>query len=282
MTATAQNWAASNVPRLSAAFSFYAVLSLAPTLVLAVVVAGSIYGEGAARSQLLEQAREAVGPQASALLAELIDNAKKPGASLFATVFSLSVTFFSCSNLFIALQETVNTMWGIERRDPLVKGLILTRIGGFLAVMGFVAIVVAWLTFDAWLTVIQRFTPGARSAQAASLLGSILFLAVVLAITFHRIPPNRVQWRDVMPGAIVTALGITASKFLLSLYFAYANVSAAYGSAGALVVILLWIYYTSQIFFFGVELTHAYSHQLGSLRPALPSAADPELVSPTA
>lgn len=254
------------MPRLAAAFSFYAVLSLAPTLVLAVVVAGAIYGEGAARQHLLDQARSVLGSQGSEFIGELIDNAKRPGASLVATLISLGITFFSSSNLFIALQETVNIMWGIERKDPIVRGFLLARVSAFVGVLSFGVLVISWLTFDAWIAWLERATPGFRGAQLSSFLASFLFLTLVFAFALRHLPRNRLATADVWPGAIVTAVGMSLTKYLLGLYFGLANISAAYGSAGVLVVILLWIYYTSQIFFFGVELTYAYAHEIGSLR----------------
>lgn len=262
---TYENWSNDNIPRLAAAFSFYAVLSLAPVLVLAVVGAGYFYGEGAARTRLLSEVGSAVGPQGRSLVAELIDNSNKPGASAIATILSLMVTFFSASNLFIALQESVNAIWGIQQKISLVKGLILTRITAFLSVMFFGLVVLGWLTLDSWLGWLARHTEGFQGWQVVSFMVTILFLSLVFAVSFKQLPRNRLQWSDVWPGAFVTALGFGVSKLLLSFYFAYANVSAAYGSAGALVVILLWIYYSSQIFFFGVELTYTYAHTRGSL-----------------
>jgi membrane protein len=180
-------------------------------------------------------------------------------------VLSLLVTFFSASNLFVALQESVNTIWGIQQKVSLVRGLILTRVSAFLAVMFFGLVVLGWLTLDSWLGWLERHTQGFQGWQAVSFVVTLLFLTFVFGIAFKQLPANRLQWSDVWPGAFVTALGFGLSKLLLAMYFAFANVSAAYGSAGALVVLLLWIYYTSQIFFFGVELTYTYAHTRGSL-----------------
>jgi membrane protein len=266
MGKTLEHWNEDRVPRVAAAFSFYAALSMAPLLLLAVVVAGMIFGEGMAREELLDQARQAVGPQGQEFVAELLDNARRPGASVIATLVSLAVTFFSASNLFIALQESMDAIWNIERKRSMFQSLIFSRLTAFLSVLLFAALVIAWLALDAWLSWLERNTPGFQGGQLASLAVSILFLTGVFSLTFRQLPANRMTWRDVWPGACVTAVGITLSKFLLALYFSFANVSAAYGSAGALVVILLWLYYTSQIFFFGVELTYTYSHEFGSLR----------------
>lgn len=262
---TFENWSNDNIPRLAAAFSFYAVLSLAPVLVLVVVGAGYFYGEGAARDRLLSEVASAVGPQGKNLVAELIDNSNKPGASVIATLLSLMVTFFSASNLFIALQESINAIWGIQEKVSLVRGLILTRVTAFLSVMFFGVVVLGWLTLDSWLGWLSRRTEGFQGWQAVSFVVTLVFLTGVFLVALKQLPREKLQWSDVLPGAFATALGFGVSKLLLSFYFAYANVSAAYGSAGALVVILLWIYYSSQIYFFGVELTYTYAHTRGSL-----------------
>jgi len=272
-TKTFANWSEDNVPRLAAAFSFYAVLSLAPLLVLAVVAAGLFYGQGEAQTELLRQAQGAVGRQGASLLKELIENANKPGATAIATIFSLVVTFFSASNLFIQLNEAVNAIWGIKQEGSMFRNLILSRVAAFLGVVVFGLVVLGWLTLDAWLQWLHRNTGELAGAEQVSVtLWKFLSFAVTLlvltgafGVSFKGLPKGRVQWSDVWLPAFVTALGFAVSKLLLSYYFGFAGVATAYGSAGALVVILLWIYYTSQIYFFGVEMVYTYSHTRGSL-----------------
>lgn len=263
---TMTNWGEDNVPRLAAAFSFYAVLSLSPVLVLGVVVAGMIFGEGTARQELLDQARSAVGPQGARLILELVDNARREGATTVATVLSLCVTFFSASNLFIALDESVNAIWNLPPSRSFVKHIVVSRITAFLCVAFFGLVVLGWLALDSWLGYLESQTRGFQGWQVVSFLVSVAFLTCVFAVALKQLPRHRVQWGDVWIGAAVTGFGFGLSKLLIGLYFAYAHVSAAYGSAGALVVILLWFYYSSQIFFFGVELTYSYAYYRGSLR----------------
>lgn len=261
------NWSEDNVPRLAASFSFYAILSLAPLLVLAVVLAGYFYGHAVdARQALLTHASGAVGKQGAQLLDEMLKGAEKPGARGIATVFSLIVTFFSASNLFIQLDDAVNSMWGIKQKGSAIRNMVATRIIAFLCVMFFGAVVLAWLGLDSWLGWLEKQTPGFNGWQIVSFVVAVLILSGVFLVSLKALPRRRLQWADAMPGAVVTAVGIALTKLLLSVYFANFNVSAAYGSAGALVVILLWIYYTAQIYFFGVELTYTYAHNYGSLK----------------
>ncbi|RYG47554.1 YihY/virulence factor BrkB family protein [bacterium] len=261
---TAARWSADNVPRLAAAFSFYAVLSLAPLLVFAVVVGGYILGQADTQAQILTQVQEAVGKGGRDLVEELIKQANKPGAGAIASLISLVVTFFSASNLFLQLNDTVNAIWGIKTEGPFLKTLFLTRVGAFLGVLFFGVFVLGWVALDSWLHWLDERVPVLSLWKGLSVLVSIVFLAVVFAAAFRSLPKDRVSWKDTIVPAIITALGISLAKYALSLYFGLAKVTEAYGSAGALVVILLWIYYTSQIFFFGIEMTYVNSHQRGS------------------
>ncbi|RYG32794.1 YihY/virulence factor BrkB family protein [bacterium] len=262
--ATATRWSEDNVPRLAAAFSFYAVLSLAPLLVFAVVLGGYFLGQSDTQTQILTQVQQAVGKGGRDLVEELIKQANKPGASVIASLLSLIVTFFSASNLFLQLNDSVNAIWGIKTQGPFLKNLLLTRIGAFLGVLFFGVIVLGWVGLDSWLHWLDQRVPGIPGWKALSVIVSIVFLAIVFAVAFRSLPKDKVSWKDTIVPAIVTALGISLAKYALSLYFGLAKVSEAYGSAGALVVILLWIYYTSQIFFFGIEMTYVNSHQRGS------------------
>lgn len=272
---TVENWSSDNVPRLAASFSFYAVLSIAPVLVLAVTVASAFLAADEAQRQLLEQVRKLTGStQIADLLQELIKNAQRPGTGTIATIISFLVTFFSASNLFLQLQDTVNTIWGIKQAGPFVRTFIVTRLLAFFAVVVFGGLLLAWLALDSWLSWIARHTEGFQGWPVVSLVVAALFFTGALGMAFKGMPKGRVSWRDVWPGAALAGSGIALSKLAFSAYFAYANVAAAYGAAGSLVVLLLWIYYTSQIFFFGLEMTFTYAHQFGSLR-----GEDPEGLS---
>lgn len=259
------NWGSDEVPRLAAAFAFYAILSLAPMLVFAVIGAGYFYGHSVdAKEALLTQAQSAGGQQVAGLVKEMIEAASKGSSGVIATLISLAITFFSASNLFIQLNDTIYTIWGVKRGGSMFRSFIINRLAAFAGVLVFGALIVAWLGLDSWLGWLAKNYGGVYGWRALSFVASIVFLFAVCAISFRAIPRNRLKWVDVWPGAIFSSIGIGLTKLLLSQYFANFNVSAAYGSAGALVVILLWIYYTSQIYFFGAEITYTYSHEFGS------------------
>jgi membrane protein len=265
-TRTVANWSEDAVPRLAAAFSFYAVLSLAPLLVLAIVAAGYFFESADVRSQLLSQVQGAIGKEGRDLIGTLIENTYKPGASTIATLLSLAVTFFSASGLFIQLNDALNTMWGItaDPKQGFFRSFLLTRVFAFISVLVFGVIILGWLAIDAWLQWLQKQASAFAGWTAVSVVVSAIFLLLVFAVSYKSIPKGHVKWQDVWVGASVAALGITIAKYLLSLYFSYAHVAGAFGPAGALVLILLWIYYTSQIYFFGAEIVYSYAHLHGS------------------
>jgi membrane protein len=263
----ATNWSSDNAPRLAAAFSFYAILSLAPILVLAIVAATTFFGHTLdAQKTLYAEANRAVGTKAANLIVDMIKEANKGSTSLIATLISLGVTFFSASNLFIQLRESVNAIWKMPQKGSLIRNLIKTRVMGFLGVLFFGSVVLVWLAIDSWLGWLEKHTYGFQGWQFVSFGLAVVLMTLMFAVSLHAMPHGRLKWSDVWPGAIVTAIGLGITKLLLSYYFANFDVSATFGSAGALVVILLWIYYTSQIYFFGVELTCTYAHEYGSLK----------------
>ncbi len=260
------NWSSDGVPRYAAAFSFYAILSLAPLLVLVVVVGGAYLGNNAqARSELLHQAQGFFGKNGAEFISTLVENATNRNAGIFATVVSFVVTFVGASNLFLQLNDAVNGIWKVRQEGSVLKILFLSRVGAFFGVLSFGALAVAWLVLDSWISWARRNIGLHGSWQEINLAISFLFLLAVFGIAFKTMPRGRVGWGDVWLASVLTSLGITGSKYLLGLYFAKSGVASAYGPAGALVVILLWFYYTSQIYFFGVELTRVYAQQMGSL-----------------
>jgi membrane protein len=249
-------WAEDNIPRLAAAFSFFTVLSLAPLLVLAVVAGGYFLGETQTLEKLIDEARGYVGVEGADLIRSFMASAKRPTASTIATVASLLVTFFSASNLFMSLVDSMNYVWGIRPTGSVVKSLIGMRFMAFLSVLVFSLLFLGWLALDAWLNWLERNTIGFVSWHWVSLGTTVLFLSTAFAVSYTQLPKGRVTLRQAAIPALVTALGVTFSKYLLSLYFTYAGTSSAYGPAGALVVILLWIFYMAQIYFFGAEMCY--------------------------
>ncbi|HEY0866028.1 MAG TPA: YihY/virulence factor BrkB family protein [Fimbriimonas sp.] len=258
------NWGEDKVPRLAAAFSFYAMLSLAPLLVIAVVAGSIIMGKTRAETHLMKAAEDYLGEQAQPLMKALLSQVANTGVTTVAGILALLVTVYGASNLFLQLEESVNSIWGVKAKGPVFRNMVVQRLASFLMVLIFGLVAIAWLILDSWLGWLSRFAHGWGGWKYVSLGISAVFLAGVFACAYKWLPKKMVAWSDVWIAAAVAGFGTAVSKLLLAYYFEVATVSAAYGSAGALVVILLWIYYTSMIFFFGFEVTNTYAYEFGS------------------
>ena len=254
------SWQKDNVPRLAAAFSFFAMLSLSPMLVLVVEVLG--YGYGSHR--LTHLAESYMGRQGATFVTGLINSSLKPSATTIATILSLILAIYGASNLFQQLYDSIHAIWNFKPKHTGIKAFVFGRIASVAMALVFFAVLIIWLGIDWWLGWAQRHTHGFQGWEAISFVVSVTFLTFAFALTFKSMPHGMVAWRDVWLGAISAAIGIGISKFLLSLYFSLSSISAVYGSAGTLVIVLLWIYYSAQIFFYGIEITCTYAHMYGS------------------
>jgi membrane protein len=259
-----KNWQEDDGPRLSAALAFYAMLSLAPMLVLSVAVASRFLDDSVYRPHVIKAAKDFLGGPGSELINNMIDNASKPSANAIASLLSVGVALLGASGLFDQLKASVNHIWNARSTRTGIKGFLLGKLLSLLSFLAFAVAVLAWLGLDSWLGWLERHTMGFQGFTVISVLISIFFFNVVFAISFRALPKGMVAWGDVWIGAFFTAVAIALSKYLLGLYFQYSGLTSAYGPAGALVVILLWIYYSGQIYFFGLEITCTYAHLHGS------------------
>ncbi len=258
-----QNWMKDNVPRLAAAFSFYAMLSLAPMLLLVVAIAGRILGKDQAHLHFAHVVQGYLGPSGRDFLETLIATSSNKTATTIASITSVVLGLYGASNLFQQLSESIDVIWSIPPH-PGIRGFILARVVSLLSFVAFAIVFLAWLGIDSWISWIEVHTPGFQGLALLSFAVSVVFLTLVLAVSYRALPKRMVAWGDVWIGAFTAAVGLALSKTLLSIYFSYSSVSAAYGSAGTLVIILLWIYYSAQIFFYGIEITCTYAHLHGS------------------
>ena len=263
-----RRWNSNGAPRMAAAFSYYAILSLAPLLLFAVAIASQFLYTGELRSTLLTEARRQLGTPAAALVGQMIDSAHKPGASALAAGVSIILALFGASGLFDQLKIASKQIWEIEEKsvNP-IKQYVASKLLSIVMTLIFVTVILGWIGMDSAITYIRHHTDRHYPAWPfVSFLASVGFLTVIFAITFRSFPKGQATWHDVWLPAFITAVGFGIAKYLFSLYFGVGNVGGGYGPAGALVVILLWLYYSSQILFFGFELTYVFSHSYGSRR----------------
>jgi membrane protein len=261
-----REWVTDNVPRLGAAVAFYALLSLAPMIVMGVALAAFLYGQDALQGRLALQIGGLAGPELSRMIQDIVRGAYQPQTGLIATLLGLVTLIFAASSLFLELRDAMNTIWGVpcpadhSHLATLVR-LFRDRFYSFAMVTGIGFMLLVALLLNAWIAAIRI------EAHPAAAFAILYLLAAVLFAALYRILPDVVlKWSDVVLGAMIAALLFVFGKQMMALYFAHTNFRSIYGTAGSPIVVLLWVYYSAQLFFWGAEFSKVYTKALGSHR----------------
>ncbi len=271
---TISEWRKDHVPRLAAALAFYASFSMAPLLIVVLGVAAIFLGESAARGELLAQIESLVGTEGARLIQMLIANSRNSGRSGLATVIGSLTLFVVALTAFVEMRFDLNAMWGVEPKP--VSGIrgnlwdfMRIRILSFamILVIGFLLLVS--LAASAVLSYLHAFAPGIgfRTGSLIDILNlfiSVSITALLFAAIFKYLPDALVGWRDVLTGALVTAILFNFGKYLIALYLARSAVRSTFGAAGSLAVLLLWVYYSAQVLFIGAEFTKVHAMMRGT------------------
>ena len=253
-----------NASRFGAALAFYVVFCIAPTLLIAIAVAGSLFGKDQAERQILERVGTSFGSATSVAIAAMIRDAATAKTGWLATALGLASLYFGLSGVYRQIDDALRTIWKENKvRDSRTGALqkvpmLLVLATGLVVLLSVIAD--ATIAFTG-ARAAQRLLGGELLWHAAQLLVSTLVLTVLFATVFRSLVKPRLTWRDVRLGATVTAVLFVLGKFALGLYLGKAAVGSAFGAAGSIVVVLLWAYWSAQIFFFGLELTHVYSRK---------------------
>ncbi|HEY5373494.1 MAG TPA: YihY/virulence factor BrkB family protein [Polyangiaceae bacterium] len=267
---TAIAWDEDNVARLAASLAYYTLLSVAPLIIIAVAVAGLAFGEDAAREHISAELAGVVGPGAATAIESIAKNAHAPGTGALSIAVGLLVLLFGASGVFGELQSALNTVWEVTPKPGRgIWGVVKDRFFSFTLVVGVAFLLLVSLVVSAALTwigqVFERALPG--GAFPWQLLNFALSLAVVtalFALMFKTLPDVHIKWRDVWVGAAVTAALFTLGKLGLGIYLGSAGVSSAYGAAGSIVALVIWVYYSAQVLLIGAEFTESYARRYGS------------------
>ena len=259
---------------LAAAIAFRALFSIAPLLVIAVAVAGWVFGEQAVAGELVVQIEGVVGREAAVLVQNLLSNASQGSSGIIATIISVVILFFGASGLFGQIKVALNQIWGVvppkaENGLQNVWNVVKARLLTFSLVVFMGVFLLATLAVTTVLSALDAYLGGlwAGAGSLVSVVDDLVVVAIMVvlfAIIFKILPDAEVAWRDVGLGALVTAVLFGLGEYLIGLYLTRTSVGSTYGAAGSLVVMLLWIYYSAQIFLIGAEFTQVYANKYGS------------------
>jgi len=256
-------------PRLSAALTFYMMLALSPLLLFLIGVIGLIQNSDRFRHMLLRQIERGFGPGAQEFLKEMLHKAADTHAGIIAVVLGLLVAGFGASGMFEQLRDSVNAIWEVKPTARSFWQMVLNKLSAFVMVIAGGAVIVLWILFDAWLHYVRRQV-GAEYPytfpiwQLVSFLTTWGFTTPVFTLMFRYLPCKDLKWQDVWLPAFLTGFMFALGKYGLGLYLLFSSANSSYGIAGSIVVVLLWCYYSTQIFFFGVELSKQYARYYGS------------------
>ena len=258
-------------PRLGAALAYYTIFSIGPLLLIAVAMAGIFFGQEAAEGKISDELGKVFGPEMAKALEQMIQAAAKPASGMLATIVGVITLMFGASGVFAQLKDALNTIWNVEPKKAAgIKGFIKERFLSMAMVLGIGFLLLITLVIDAALSAmggyVEQYVGGEAVAHALQLALSFVVAIVLFACIFRILPDLKIAWHDVWFGAIFTALLFVLGKWGLGVYLGKAAPGSAYGAAGSLVILLIWVYWSAQILFLGAEFTQVYARTLGSLK----------------
>jgi membrane protein len=276
---TYAEWSEDRVPRLSAALAYYTTFSLAPLLVVIIALAGAVFGADAVRGRLDDQIRGLLGTDAARAVQEMVKSATAhSSAGIVATTLSILALIFGATGVFGELQDSLNTIWEVKPKPGRGwRGIVQDRLLSFGMVLTVAFLLVVSLVASAVIAGLGTLLGGWIGAfeplwHLVDVVVSIAVLSVLFGAIFKLLPDVQIGWRDVWVGAVATSILFTVGKLVLGLYIARSSTASVFGAAGSLVVLLIWVYYSAQILFFGAELTQVYANRWGTRVVPSPNA----------
>jgi len=275
LSQTVDAWIADRAQSMGAALSYYTVFSLAPLLLIAISVAGLVFGQDAAQGAVVGQLNGLIGLAAAEAIQGLLKNVSKPAEGVVATITGIVVLVIGATSVFAELQDDLNRIWQVPARRKVSSwwAWLRTRLlsMGMIFAMGFLLLVslaasAAFDAFAAWST--SAIGAWAVLAHGVNFGVSFVLTTALFAMIYRFMPQATIEWRDVGIGAVVTAALFSIGKTLIGLYIGKSALASGFGAAGSLAVLLAWVYYSAQIFLFGAEFTWAYAHAFGSRQGA--------------
>lgn len=252
--------------KMSAALSFYMIFSLSPLIIILIAVIGFIFGEEAAKGEIVAQIQEAIGTQNAEIVQGLIQNISAPSSGIVATIVSACIIIFGSAGIFVELKESLNMIWGVETKPAGIIGFLRNRAKSFVMVLFIMLLLFASIIATTFLSSVNSYLEGNLNTvipgwQIINYFLSYVLITVLIAIIYKFLPDVKVQWKYIWLGAFITSLLFALGKYLIGLYMESSSYASLFGAAGSLVVFMAWIYYSAFIFFFGAEFTQVYRNK---------------------
>ncbi|WP_454752033.1 YihY/virulence factor BrkB family protein [Cupriavidus necator] len=270
---TVSAWIDDYAPSMGAALAYYTVFSIAPLLLIVISVAGVVFGAEAACGEVVAQLQGLLGPDGAKTIETMLLAVSEPAASTLTAVLGVFVLLVGATTVFAELQSALDRIWRVPERRKIsgILALLRARLLSFGMILGIGFLLVVSLVLSAAISALNRLWGPLFGAEELighllDMIVSLVLITVVFAMIYKIMPRVKVRWPDVWLGAAVTALLFTLGKFLIGLYIGKSGVANGYGAAGSLVVVLLWVYYSAQIFLLGAEFTWQYARRFGSRR----------------
>jgi len=280
---SASEWVDDKATRLGAALAYYSVFSLGPLLMIVIAVAGFFFGDDAVSGRMSHELQGIVGANGAAAIEAMVKGASKPSSGLWATVLSVGALLFAATGVVVQLKDALNTIWDVRPKPGRGVRLFLRQyVVSLAALLGIGFILMASLVLTAVLAYVgDRFATVLPLPewllQGMNFVVSFGVITALFALMYKLLPDVKIAWRDVWVGALSTAFLFTVGRLGIGLYIGTQSFDSTFGAASSLILVLVWVYYLSQVFFFGAELTKAYALKYGS---KIEPIDDAELVSP--
>jgi membrane protein len=287
------SWRKDHASSMGAALAYYTLFSIAPVLIIVIAVAGFFFGPEAARGEIVTQLRGLLGEDGATAVQGLLESASEPEEGLFATISSIALLLLGATTVFAELQSDLDRIWRAEAAKS-ISGLwsfLRARLLSFGMVLALAFLLLVSLVLSAALAALGNWWGGwfegwAILLEVLNFIASFAITMGLFALIYKLLPRADIAWHDVWIGAAVTALLFAIGKFLIGLYIGRSGIASGFGAAGSFVVLLVWVYYSTQIFLLGAEFTWVYAHEYGSRRgqprPGSADVAPPKALDPPA
>jgi membrane protein len=270
-----KGWTKDNVPRLGASLAYYTLFAVSPILVIAIAIAGSVFGAEAVRGQIVGQIDQLIGRDGAMAIQAILEGAHRDRSGTLAIVMGSITLVIAASGAFLELQHALNTIFRVKQ-DPKKSGIVVflkNRLRSFGLVVSIGFLLMVSLLVSAALAALAAYVRtskwgGPALWEVINILVSLGVVTLLFAMIYRFLPDVRLKWRDVWTGALITAVLFSIGKFLIGLYLGRSSIASSYGAAGSIVVLLVWVYYSAQIILLGAEFTRVYAeHREGRAPP---------------